>query len=335
MAISANSIWNTPIGYDAIYVPAQIELAEAAGMTIDEDYIVMTPDAELMDIYENFAEWDRTKDRCPAEGQLLFSAPIPQDFVVSPTTWDGATPNAGMAVLMPDKRTIKQTQPFAHCVPGDPATSRYVFEEVDIYGEGTYGAHGGSGLSAIGGALRYGELLPGSGPIRHALKINLYAAKNLYYDQETKGYRWPAKRADGYAEQQYYTKRTNPTVKACRMGALLALPARLDLASLGLETEAAKILAVAFQDYGAYIVDDTAWDVYALVTEWGPDGRFAEEFEQQWGFSFSQSDQHHPWSKDMDRIIKNLHVVDNNSDKARGGGGQPRAAMAPGFVPIE
>lgn len=53
-----------PIGSDAVYVHAHIEPATGAGMTVDEDYIVMTPDEQLVDIYENRAGWDRQKDRC-------------------------------------------------------------------------------------------------------------------------------------------------------------------------------------------------------------------------------------------------------------------------------
>jgi hypothetical protein len=328
---SQTSIWNIPIGSDAKYVHAHIEKAMAAGMTIDEDYIVMSPEAPLMDIAENFSGWDQNKNRCPVEGKVLFSAPIPQSFIVSPETWDGITPNAGLAVLMPDKRTIKQTQPFAHCTAGQPGTSQYMFEDVDIYSDGFYGSHGGSGLSAIGGTLRLGELTPNSGPIRHALKVNIFGRKNIYYDAETKGFRWPAKRADGYAANNYYKDRKSEIVKACRMGALLALPAKMKLDSLGFETKPARILAEAFQNYGAYLVDDTAWDVYAIMTEWSPDGRFDVDFKRNWGFSMKEKDKNTAWARDMDRIFLNLHVVDNNSATSKGGGGKPRMPMAPAF----
>ncbi len=244
---SRHSIWNMPIGSNANYVHAQIEQAQAKGMTVDEDIIVMESDAATTGIYGNNAGWDRNKDRCIVEGGLLFEAPVPEDFVVRPGNWDGVTPNSGLAVLMPDGRTIKQTQPFARCEAGKQATSKYLFDDQDIYGQGMYGAHGGSVLSAIGGALRLGELRPDSGPIHHALKVNLFAAKNLYYDGETKGYRWPAKRADGYAEGNYGSYRTNPEVKECRMGALLALPSSWNLDSIGFETEPARILAETFQ----------------------------------------------------------------------------------------
>jgi hypothetical protein len=330
---SHNSIWNTPIGSGARYIYAGIEKSTAWGMTIDEDLIVMDPGETPMEIYVNFAGWDRNKSRCEVEGNFMFAAPIPVSFIVSPSTWDGLTPNSGLAVLMPDGETIKQTQPFAHCYEDLPATSRYTFDDMNIYGEGYYGAHGGSGLSAIGGALRVGELTPVSGPVRHALKVNLYGRKNFYYDNVSKGYRWPAKRADSYASNNYGTERTSPVVEECRMGALLALPPDIDLDTLGFETEPARMLAETFRDYGAYVVDDTGWDVYAIVTEWSPDGRFADEFKKNWGFDIRQSSKSSPWARDMDRIFLNLHVVNNNSADSIGGGGEGRMPPAPGFLP--
>lgn len=329
---SQYSIWNTPIGSDAVYVHAHIEPATAAGMTIDEDYIVMTPDEPLIDIYESKAGWDRTKDRCQKDGGILFSAPIPQSFIVSKDTWDGLTPNAGLAVLMPDRRTIKQTQPFAKC-SSQEATSQYMFPDQDLYGDGLYGAHGGSQLSAIGGALRAHELTPTSGPVNHVLKINLFGSKNLYYDATTKGYRWPAKSADAYAENNYYKSRTYESVPACRMGALLAIPASMPIESLNLETEPARILAETLQNYGAYIVDDTGWDVYAFVTEWSPGARFADEFKKNWGFSFAEGSLDTPWARDMARLFANLHVVDNNSPETIGGGGTPRVPLCAPLTP--
>ena len=207
-----------------------------------------------------------------------------------------------------------------------------MFENMDIYGEGYYGAHGGSGLSAIGGALRVGELISEDQPIKHVLKINVFGKKNLYYDETTKGFRWPAKRADGYASKNYGTTRTKLVNKECRMGALLALPPSIDLKKLNFETIPGRILAQAFQDYGAYIVDDTAWDVYAIVTEWGPDGRVTDEFEKKWGFSMKQSSKETPWSRDMDKIFMNLHIVVNNSSLSIGGGGKPGVPLASELV---
>jgi len=327
-----NSIWNTPIGSDARMVPAGIKQASQAGMTFDEDILVFTPDEPLLDVWYNPAGWDASKNRCEPDTSLAIhktpfvSIPYPRGFEVSASTWDGSTPNSGIAVLLNDRETIWQGQPFAYCNPGsNDATILVDFGYVDLYGDGRKGAHGGSALSAIGGTVRLGELQPGS-VIRHVLKVNLYAAENLYYDNDTKGYRWPAFTADNYAADIY-----GGTFRPLRMGSLLALPESVH-DTLTLETEPARILARAFRDYGAYVVDDTYWDVYAIETEWGPQGRVVDEFEDTWGFPFHESSKNTPWSRDMDQIFTNLHVVDNNSIDSLGGGGSPRVPLAPPFM---
>lgn len=329
---SQKSIWNMPIGKDAKYVPANLETPTKAVLTVDEDIIVLTPDAPLMEVYKSDARWDRAKDRCVKTGGLIGSYPIPKDFVVNRTTWDGVTPNAGIAILMPDKKTIVQGQPFAHCSEGDYATMAHLSEQpVDIHDDGYYGAHGGSRFSAIGGTLRTHELTPSSGPIRHAIKINLCGSKNLYWDAETKGYRWPAKAADSYAEEKYNKNRTTPVVKECRIGALMAIPAQLKIEDLQFETEPAKTLAAAFQDYGAYVVDDSGWDVFNIETEWSPTSRFRDVFKKNWGFDFVVWNTSTPWGRDIAKIYAALNIVDNNSATSIGGGGTPRKPLAPAF----
>ncbi|MFZ4620320.1 MAG: hypothetical protein ACOYNS_07165, partial [Bacteroidota bacterium] len=329
----SSSIWNMPIGSGARYVHAGIERAMQAGMTVDEDIIILSKNSPIKNVYINFADWNSSKDRCTKDGNVLFSAPIPDSFFINKSNWDGNTPNSSAAILLPDGITLKQTQPFSRCSPGADATSHYVFGDQNIYGYGYYGSHGGSGLSAIGGTIRIGELMPGSKGIRHALKVNIYGSRNLFYDNITKGYRWPALTADGAASSNYGKTRKNPVVKECRMGALLALPVWLKLDSLNFETVPARMLADAFQNYGAYIVDDTGWDVYAVETEWSPDGRFIKDFEKQWGFPFITYSKTNAWARDMDKIFLNLYVVENNSVDSVGGGGIPRMPLAPDFNP--
>jgi hypothetical protein len=329
----SSSIWNMPIGSGAKYISAGIERAMQAGMTVDEDIIILSKNSPVKNVYINYADWNSSKDRCTKDGNILFSAPIPDSFYINKTNWDGNTPNSSTAILLSDGVTIKQTQPFSRCSQGGDATSHYVFGDQNIYGYGYYGSHGGSGLSAIGGTIRLGELMPGSKGIRHALKVNIYGSRNLYYDNISKGYRWPALTADAAASGNYGKTRKTPVVQECRMGALLALPSWLDLDSLNFETAPAKMLAAAFQNNGAYIVDDTGWDVYAIETEWSPDGRFIKEFEKQWGFAFMTYSKNNAWARDMDKIFLNLHVVENNSVNSIGGGGIPRLPLAPDFIP--
>ncbi len=327
---ASTSIWNMPIGDEAVYVPANIKKATQWGMTVDEDILILAPDAPLTDIYYNGAGWSK-QDRCVAEGGVLLRAPIPVDFVLPHVL--PHTPNNSTAILMPDRRTLKQHQPFHRCASNGLAVTQYLYPDADLYGDGIRGAHGGSGLSSIGGTLRLGELIPG-GTIRHALKINLFAARNLYYAADDPdgqpGYRWPAVQCDGYANDPNSSIRYGGQNLALQMGALLALHKEVDLAGneLGLETEPAKMLAQALQDYGAYVVDDTAWDVYGLAVEWGPDGLVTDEFQKAWGFSMTPQSRNTPWVRDMDRIFTNLYVIDNNGPQRIGGGGKPRQPLA-------
>jgi hypothetical protein len=320
---SPTSIWNTPIGSGAVYVPAQITPATAAGMTVDQDLIVMRPSAPALAVMTNTADWNNTMDRCPPSAPTLFSAPVPDDFVFTPVLPN--TPNASTAILDADGRTLKQTQPFSRCTPGAPATSHYDSSDVDIAGDGITGAHGGSGLSAIGGTLRLGELRPGGAPVRHVLKIELDAALNYgHCSTYSSCYRWPAVQADTYATTGYGGP--NP---ALQPGALLAIPIGTDVASLGLETAAAAALGFTLQNYGAYVVDDAAWAVYALCVELGPDGDFTQQFQSDWGFSMTPSSKNTPWARDMDRLFGALAVVDNNAPGTLGGGGAPLQPPAP------
>ncbi len=352
---SSESIWNMPIGDEAEYIDAHLVVPTKGMVNIDEDYIFMTPDEPLLDVHFNLTGWNRQRNRCVLEEDetyTMVSLPIPRDFIISPDNWDGRVPNAGFAVLMKDKRYIYQGQPYAHCTEDGPASIKVACNKdpwtisgyADIYGDGYYGAHGGSHLSAIGGALRVHELTPTSGPITHALKVNVWTAMNLYLDKDSGvGYRWPAISHDGNAANPtvgkgYGTIRPEdiPLVKECMMGALLALKPDFDISKL--RTEPAKILAQAFMDYGAYIVDGTGWDVFALITEWGPDGRFVDEFEKNWGFKFKDASggkKWTPWAKDIRDIYENLHVVNNNTAQTIGGPGKRRVPMAAPLKMIE
>ena len=337
---ASDSIWNVPIGSAAVYVPAGIGLATAAGMTVDEDVIVQRPAAPLRPVVLNDAGWDAAKTRCGSlrPGQLVYGepVPVPAEFSTDPG-YLGRTPNMSAAILMPDARTIRQTQPLHVCGPGGTVTSQYRFADENIAtGAGISGAHGASGMSSIGGTVRVGELVPG-GTIRHALKVNLYGRRNYHFDRRdaTPGYRWPARGADRYAGDASNACAYGGSVNALRVGALLGL--RPEFRVDALQTEPARLLARALRDYGAYVVDDTCWDVYGLTTEWGPDGRVVDEFRAAWGFPIettvrdgcSDASRECQWAQDMARVFTSLHVVDDNGPGNLGGAGERRAPAAP------
>jgi hypothetical protein len=331
---ASNSIWNMPIGAGARYVPAKLSGTPGnniwAGMPfVDEEKIVLRPSAPLTRLHHSSAAWSG-KDRCKPGGGLVVSVPMPSDYVVP-----HSTENNSAVFLMPDRRTIVQTQPLTRCTAGAPGTSMAKFANVDLYGNGITGSHGGSGLSALGGSIRLGELRPGSatGP-RHALKVNVYAKEALFRcARQRQCFRWPAVAADSYAVGNYGSANHNRNA-AMKMGALLAIPYSTPIASLKLETAPAGQLAWTLQNYGAYIVDDTSAPGFALNAEDGPDGSKPAQFKADWGFDMAQKvADNTAWRRDMQKLVEALHVVNNNGPRSLGGGGAPRQPLAAPFAP--
>jgi len=335
---ASNSIWNMPIGSGAIYKPANLEVGDRQWTPIpaaDEEFIFMNPDAPLTSVYYNGAGWSGA-DRCVAQGPSITDVRIPADFVIPSNRG-----NNGAAFLAPDNRTVIQVQPLSRCSATGYATALRDFPKVDLYGDGRGGAHGGSELSSLGGSIRMGELRPGQQGMRHALKINVFAEEALYncspvpaattHDQAKECFRWPAFSADPGSVDHYGTLTNNQNVEM-KMGALLAIPASVDLNSLGLETDPGRQIAWTLQNYGGYIVDDTGAPGFFFSTEWSPAGRKIDEFQQDYKYSFWQklgaSAQISPWLHDMQRIIKALNVVSNNSPTSIGGGGTPLQPLA-------
>jgi hypothetical protein len=318
---ASTSIWNMPVGSGAVYVPANIPPATSMSLTLDPDVLILKPDAPLTPVYFNGDGWSGG-NRC-TPGAMLYSVPIPRDFVV-PGASPSSTPNYAAAILLSDGRTLRQSQPFTRCTPGDAATALVTAPDADIYGDGIRGAHGGSGLSSIGGTIRLGEWVPG-GAIRHAVKFDLWGLAAI--SPASGGYRWPAQHADACVPACY-----GGTQPALRMGALLALPPSVDIDTLGLETEPARMLAWTLQNYGGYVVDDTGWSVYGIAIEYGPDGRVDDEFRSNWGFSITSAT-NSPLGRDVSRIFSQLAVIDNNEPSAVGGGGTPRQPLASEVTP--
>jgi hypothetical protein len=328
---ASSSIWNMPIGSNAKYSAANVSMPGNLGA--DEDILILTPSAPLTQVDSNQAGWDGPQmNRCdfrtyPNKVTSL-KVPVPTNFVLDNSLpgMEG-TPNNSGAVLGADGRTIYQMQPLQRCSVGGPLTylTSALWPNVDIYGDGTYGSHGGSGLSAIGGTIRLGELAPGNSPIvngvadvmRHALKFEF---KGGLFGKFGNGPFWPANLDDGAQE-----------------GLLLALLPSFDYNSL--KTAPARSIAWTLINYGAYIIDDTAWDAMSISTELSTttnDGkihRVVDEFQQNWGFSFNQSGTGSAWAQDIAKIVTNLQVITNNSQNSVGGGGTPRQPLAPPISP--
>jgi hypothetical protein len=364
---SQYSIWNMPIGSGAVYVPANLPAREddpndkdshgnpigpeSSGLPgMDWERIVLKPTAPPTTIKYSSAGWSkepdpddpnkvRQVDRCnptnddshPELSRLPVDVPIPANYV-QPTD----NGNDSATFLMPNGHTLVQTQPFARCTAGGTATSLHkTSTDEELYGEGRTGAHGGSKLSALGGSIRMGELRPGQQGMRHALKVALFKQME-YYDCSltSECYRWPASSSDSGAVNDYGSSLSghNRANRAMKMGALLAIPASVDINSLGLVSEPGRQLAWTLQNYGAYIVDSYAGPVFGLDAESGPDGDKGAEFFADYGFHINTyAGSGSPWTNDLQKIIPLLAVVDNNSPTSIGGGGTPRQPIAPPF----
>jgi hypothetical protein len=263
---------------------------------IDLDWFVATTAADPLTAWHNqgaFGCATIAVDGC-AKADCTVTGPLAPEHIHFPhdltTASDGGQlppgqlNNNAVGVLMPDRRRLYQFEPLYRCAPGSPilaiynGTSPYPMV-TDITGDGLHGAHGGSGMSAVGGTIRSGELNPGAPPIPHALKLELAGwlyyfgghplNPKTFYNKGATQYRWPATRSDIYTWDASSPLRYNGTNPALVPGSLLAVPASA-AASLQMQTEVGRRLLAALRDYGGYVVDDTA-SVYnqdaAIVTE--------------------------------------------------------------------
>jgi hypothetical protein len=308
---SSHSIWNTPIGSKAQYVPAGLPIA-ANGVGFDDVYLIKTTSTDPAVPWLSPGAWTNRCSGSASTGQTLH---LPSSLLVPDAVKraDGTfnTPNNAAVFLRPDGHTTDNTSALARCIAGGPVygyrTGEARIDISDLYGAGTYGSHGASRLSAIGGAIRPGELSSGD-PIRHVLDLVLYA-KHLSYSGGT-GYRWPALSADSYANGTTYTG----GVSAMKMGSLLALPVNVTAESVGITSPVALKIFHALQDYGGYVTDDSAGDVNYLGIDKAAVGTFV------WGAAEQ---------KQVDKLISMLNVVNNNSATSIGGGGKLRQPLLP------
>lgn len=259
------------------------------------------------------------------------SVHMPLDYIVP-----NSKKNNGAVFLDADGQNLVQLQPFTRCSVGGIATALLRFPSLSLYGAGVAGAHGGSGLSTLGGTIRVGELRPGSVGMRHVLKLNVHS--NLVLSKcadRSQCYRWPATTADLNAPSVYGTlsKKINSAMK---MGALLAIPRSIKLSSLNLQSEPGRQIAWTLQNYGAYIVDSTGGPGYSLSVEEGADGSVAKQFMTDYKYPMEDWAIHactNPWVGDFQKIIQVLQVVDNNGPTSIGGGGTPLQPLAPEIHP--
>lgn len=296
---SRDSIWNTPIGSGAKYVPAGLEAANGAwhnSVTADPELISLDPEDPVRTL---------KSPGQPGHGAKVRVAPD----LAHDGSWNGCS-----TLLAADGRSVWSGQPLRLSEGGHPAWRWTPHKAaMDLRGPGAEGCHGGSRLSGLGGSLRVGEL-DSPDPLRHVLKVNLNCKEYCYRGgSRSASKRWPAQTADAYWRTGYGGR-----LPALRMGALLALPPGTDLSAI--THPKARKMAMAFRDYGAYLVDDTTWDAHTV----NMDKRVLDSGE--WPGSSDLA-----FHAQLQKVFQLLAVVDNNTAASVGGGGTPRAPLAPCF----
>ena len=94
-----------------------------------------------------------------------------------------------------------------------------------------------------------------------------------------------------------------------------------------MQTEVGRRILVALTDFGGYLDDNTASDSGAFNVE---GGGVIEEVKRAWhGLDLQRAHDGEPFYEDMRTTFRALHIVENNSPQAIGGGGTPRRPAAP------
>jgi len=168
--------------------------------------------------------------------------------------------------------------------------------KTDLKGDGGTNGVRAAGVSALGGLIRAHEIQELRIP--HALALAIPRSKLKL------GPVWPANRQDGNAGSSY----RGPIP----MGTLLGIPGNVDLAALALSPEGLA-LAMALQDFGAYVVDAAGGTVL-----------YAEPAAA--GAAFNRM------RDDFATIRKYMRVVSNSSATRVGGGGTPRVLQAAALI---
>jgi hypothetical protein len=310
----STSIWNMPIGSGAQYAPAGLPIVSTVAP--DWTHLVRVPAGSPQRPIMRPGSWT---NRCSGNLRNPFGAaddtlPIPDSFIV-PDAAPPITPNNIATFLLPDGRSLVNMGGLARCTPGGPVygymSSNPQVDYGDLYGDGTYGGHGASFLSNLGGAIRPGEL-SNDEPIRHALDIVTWG-RFLYRGAAPSGCRtWPAIACDIYWQDP--SRGYLGTNSNLRMGSLLAIPPGVTAEQLGLTTRTGRKVFQALQDYGGYVTEDSYWNAHYLTVDKAAQGTFT------WGAAETS---------ELNRIMAALHVVTNNGPSSVGGGGVPRRPLLP------
>ncbi len=324
-----DSIWNTPIGKDAQYEEANLHPTRGIGADVRHFLELSKEDPERQVIgFDRFAPPD---GRCSGNTDMNdLTVHLPNGWTVpdiGPDNPYGLRPNSAFSFRLYGTDRVWNGPAIARCDPRGPLymysfvrfPGNRIYEDLRGDGNTDTGGQGASRMSGMGGTIRLGELT-GKRPLRHVIKINIWG-HHLYYGEDRPGYKWPATSADRYANNPDHKNQyvgDNPNLV---MGTLLAVPPEVTAEQLGLETVPGRLLLKTLQGYGAYITEDSGWDVWDIIVERG----VMPEFQEKYGFSLEGE----KWEAEVLKIAPHLKTVANNGPDSIGGGGDPLRPLAP------
>jgi hypothetical protein len=363
----ATSIWNTPLGSGAQLKDAG--LGEfSTGQFHDDENFVVPRGVDTVDLI-NQGWWGPTpapaRGECPAANAsntychcVVFGKASGTQLSIPHGWTTGSQAGNNGATFMLNVTHAVQMQPTYRCAPGSPVlaqweqwrlspptgpSDRYL---VSLWGSGSYGAHGGSGLSSLGGQIRRGELNESAPDIQHALSFELFAHKWYFCSESQRAngtgpssnrsscFRWPALTADSYAVTKGHELVYGGTNPYLQPGSLLAVPAHA-AASIAtkLKTVVGKRILKALTRFGAYLVDDAAGTYLGKFgkTNINYEQGVAEEVLANFGLILGVSPHTQGGSlfNDLTRIFRAMQVVSNNGAASVGGGGKSTLVPPP------
>ena len=325
------SIWNTPIGRDAMLAPAGFAYdADGTPDHYDQDRVFAHTAGNsyrVVDVYGESAD-------CRAKGPVLDDVAIDDDL-----TWERGEGNGSVAIIdARDGETVHQMYASTRCDAGGPVFGTNISPPVSIGAElgsdGTgsrhedpsaLGAHGGSGMSTLGGVIRDAEM--SAGVIPHAIKLDVdckrFCARVPADCDDPRGadcgWVWPALHADSYvarnrgcgpydeAGEAATWEDENGDTHPVAMGSLLTFEDGSTPDLLGITDPHVMAMFDAIYAYGAYIVDDSCQETASPSAESDPAEGASETYPH-----------------DFYTMIDALQVVTNNTPDSVGGGGGAR-----------
>lgn len=320
---ASTSIWNIPLGVDAVMVDAGIRATPAPGnpyatshgstskVVIDPIHINMNtgdPQKEVSNILEaGLKPISSVNYNIPAGTFVHVPAGMSHNG-----SWNGIA-----AFIRPGGETYMEGQTLYLTAGGNPrwAYTNPKTTNADLRGEGRAGMHGGAAMSGLGGAVRRFEWDAYlSKPLKHVLSVNLFGDRFMSRSTHPQGgsrggWRWPAYTSDsGYSNPDSHNYYGLTGTDKPMMGALLGLKTSFDLNTI---THArARWLADALQGFGAYVVDNTAWDAHAFSMEASVRSLFGAESST--------------FHTQVMSLFSNLQLVVDNSPTNVGGAGARR-----------